>query len=227
MIHSFDVDTAKEYGINAAILLRHIAFWVQHNEMQNINFFDGMYWTYNSWKAFSTALPYMTTKQVRTALKILIDNGLIKTGHYSDKTFDRTLWYTLTEKGASISLQGRTCAPYGANTCAPGGESSYTDINTDINTDRGSARKKSNAKKLAFGEYGHVKLTQEQHDKLVDDFGVQLVARYIKEADEYLEMHGNKHYSNFALVIRKWMARDGVNANGNNIPDHIRDEGRV
>lgn len=54
-----------------------------------------------------------------------------------------------------------------------------------------------------YGEYKHVKLTDEQYKKLVDDFGQDLTDGGIKAVDEYCEMNG-KSYKNYALTIRKW-----------------------
>lgn len=54
-----------------------------------------------------------------------------------------------------------------------------------------------------YGEYKHVKLTDEQYKKLVEDFGQDLTDGGIKAVDEYCEMNG-KSYKNYALTIRKW-----------------------
>ena len=55
----------------------------------------------------------------------------------------------------------------------------------------------------SYGEYKHVRLTDEQYKKLVDDFGQDLTDGGIKTVDEYCEMNG-KSYKNYALTIRKW-----------------------
>ena len=44
----------------------------------------------------------MTPRQISYALEKLIDGGLIVTGNYNTSSYDRTLWYALTEKGKSI-----------------------------------------------------------------------------------------------------------------------------
>lgn len=102
MIHSFDVDIAQAYGVNAAIILNNMYFWVEKNKANETNFHDGRYWTYNSVKAFSKLFPYLTPRAIGTALKKLIDDGLVVTGNYNKSSYDRTLWYAITEKGYSI-----------------------------------------------------------------------------------------------------------------------------
>lgn len=100
--HIFDTDVAQLVGLNAAVLLENIAHWCEHNAANNTNLHDGHYWTYNSTKAFSELFPYMTVNVIRTALKKLKDNGLILTGNYNKSAYDRTMWYTLTEKAETL-----------------------------------------------------------------------------------------------------------------------------
>lgn len=100
--HQFDVAVAKEYGIQEAILLQNIAFWVQKNAANNKQVYDGNVWTYNSVKAFAELFPYMSEKQIYNALKKLENEGLIVTGNYNKSAYDRTKWYALTEKACDI-----------------------------------------------------------------------------------------------------------------------------
>ena len=105
-VHYFDIDVAKRYGVNCAVLLQNIWHWVKKNEANNKHFHDGFYWTYNSSKAFQDLFPYLSQKQIETALKKLRDEEIIKTGNYNAVAYDRTLWYTVTTKGKSILLAG-------------------------------------------------------------------------------------------------------------------------
>lgn len=102
MYHNFDTAIAEKYGVHAAILLNNIYFWIEKNKASDRNFYDGYYWTYSSNKAFSELFPYMTRRQIEYALKRLIDEGLLITGNYNDKPYDRTLWYAITKFGYSI-----------------------------------------------------------------------------------------------------------------------------
>ena len=102
MEHHFNVELAKEYGILEAIILNNLQFWIEKNRANGTNFHDGHYWTYNSAKAFSELFPYASQKQIRKALQNLIGEGIIQTGNYNKNPYDRTLWYSFTEKGNSI-----------------------------------------------------------------------------------------------------------------------------
>ena len=102
MEHHFNVELAKEYGILEAIILNNLQFWIEKNRANGTNFHDGHYWTYNSAKAFSELFPYASQKQIRKALQNLIGEGIIQTGNYNKNPYDRTLWYSFTEKGNRI-----------------------------------------------------------------------------------------------------------------------------
>lgn len=104
--HQFDTEIAEIYGVNAAILLNNIAFWVQKNAANDVNFFEGRYWTYNSVSAFSKLFPYLSKSQITTALKKLEGEGIIQTGNFNQSAYDRTTWYAFTDKGEQLLRNG-------------------------------------------------------------------------------------------------------------------------
>lgn len=151
MQHHFDIDIATEYGVNAAIMLENLRFWIVKNEANEANFFDGCYWTYNSVKAFESLFPYMSTKAIRNTLKLLEDEGLVLVGNYNKSSYDRTKWYALTgkaralfQKGASSFPKGQLDLPKRANGSVQKGEP-IPDRNPDgkpSNKDMGEKRKR-------------------------------------------------------------------------------------
>lgn len=102
MRHGFNTTVAEEVGVNAAVILDNIAYWVKHNYKTGRNERDGDFWTYGTHADISAQFTYLTQKQVRTALNKLIEAEYIKVGRYNKHKYDRTSWYTLTEKGESI-----------------------------------------------------------------------------------------------------------------------------
>lgn len=102
MIHCFDIELATKYGLLEAILLNNLWYWIEKNKANEVNFYDGTYWTYNSTKAFKELFPYASERQIQTALKKLKDEGIIRTGNYNQSAYDRTLWYAFTITGLSI-----------------------------------------------------------------------------------------------------------------------------
>ena len=105
-LHFFNPKIAEEYGVNSAILLQNISFWIEKNQANDKNYIDGYYWTYSSIKAFQELFPYLTARAISTALQKLEDGGVIITGNHNKSAYDRTKWYAITEKGFSI-LQNR------------------------------------------------------------------------------------------------------------------------
>lgn len=133
-VHIFDIRIAQRFGVNCAVILQNIWHWVQKNEANGTNFYDGTYWTYNSTKAFTLQFPYLSQKQITTALQKLRDEGIIQTGNYNVVKYDRTLWYAVTEKGKSILLTGQMDFTEKANGFTSEGKP-IPDINTDVNAD--------------------------------------------------------------------------------------------
>lgn len=133
-VHIFDIRIAQRFGINCAVILQNIWHWVQKNEANGTNFYDGTYWTYNSTKAFTKQFPYLSQKQIETALKKLRDEDIIKTGNYNVVKYDRTLWYAVTEKGKCILLSGEMEMPEKKKGIPSDGKP-IPDINQDVNAD--------------------------------------------------------------------------------------------
>ena len=102
MQHTFDIDIAKDYGMLEAILLNNMWFWIEKNRANNVNYYDGYFWTYNSTKAYNELFPYVSQRQIQNALKKLREEGILQTGNYNKLAYDRTLWYAFTKKGECI-----------------------------------------------------------------------------------------------------------------------------
>ena len=86
-------------------------------------------------------------------------------------------------------------------------------LNTNILNTKKENTKQSNTKnkiscekeqKHKYGEYNHVLLTDEERERLVKDFGEDVVHDAIKYLDEYIE---EKHYKSHShnLAIRRWV----------------------
>lgn len=108
MQHHFNVEVATQYGVHSAILLDNLYYWIEKNRANGNNFFDGHYWTYNSKKALSELFPYLSEKQVRTAIENLVNDGILITGNYNEMKMDRTMWYSITKKGYELLGDCRT-----------------------------------------------------------------------------------------------------------------------
>ena len=98
-IHHFDVEDAMKYGVEKAVVLSNIRFWLNNNKNKDLSAVkhDGYYWMYNTAKDLSNVLPYFTQSKVQRLLKQLEDDGVLIVGNYNKVKYDRTKWYTLSE----------------------------------------------------------------------------------------------------------------------------------
>lgn len=93
---------------NAAIIFSNIYYWCLENKNKNKNFFkkDGdtvsRYWTYDTIKTLAEKFYFLSESQIRTSLEKLEDKGLIITGNFNKLAYDRTKWYSVTEKGEEL-----------------------------------------------------------------------------------------------------------------------------
>lgn len=93
MVYQFDTDIAARYGVDEAIMIFYLSFWIRKNEANGKHFHDGRFWTYNSLEAFTKLFPFWSARQIRRILKSLEDKGVIVTGNYNTSAYDRTTWY--------------------------------------------------------------------------------------------------------------------------------------
>lgn len=93
--HFFDIEDAKVYGVDKAILLSNLRFWLTKNAANESSGHDGFYWTYNSSKAFERLFPYWSSNKIQKDLKALEKLGVIKSGNFNKSKYDRTKWYTI------------------------------------------------------------------------------------------------------------------------------------
>lgn len=107
MVHSFDVENAKKYGLLEAVLISNFEFWIAKNKANEMNFFDGKYWVYNSARALTELFPYASEQQIKRALHHLKEKNVLISGNYNKNSYDRTLWYTFSDEYQSI-IQNKT-----------------------------------------------------------------------------------------------------------------------
>ena len=98
MDYSFNGKIAARYGVDEAVFIQNLYWWIAKNEANGRHYHDGRSWTYNSMRAFTELFPFWSEKQVRRIIKKLSDNGAIYIGNYNKSGFDRTQWYALSEE---------------------------------------------------------------------------------------------------------------------------------
>lgn len=102
MIHSFDVELAKRFGVEEAVFIDKFVGWIQHNRVNNMNFHDGRHWTFNSTKAFAKTFPYMKEGKIKRVVSRLVEMGVLVKGNYNENQYDRTSWYAFSDEGDAL-----------------------------------------------------------------------------------------------------------------------------
>jgi hypothetical protein len=90
-----DVNLAVKLGVNEAIVLQQINYWIEANKKAGRNFEEGRYWTYNSIKEWHEQLPFLAEKTIKRAIDNLKNKDILITDNFNKAKFDRTLWYTI------------------------------------------------------------------------------------------------------------------------------------
>jgi hypothetical protein len=148
MDYSFNSEIAKLYGVDEAVFIHNLYWWIAKNEANGRHFYDGKNWTYNSMEAFTILFPFWTVRQVRRIINKLETNGIIYIGNYNQRGFDRTQWYALDQTVTSIYSNGQMQVTKRSNasdqTVTP-----IPDSKPYINTD---SKLKENTKEI-FSEY--------------------------------------------------------------------------
>lgn len=142
--YSFNIEVAKEYGVNESIFIANMQFWIMKNKANENNYHDGHYWTFNTRKALLKLFPFWSEQTLKTVTKHLIDKGVIIIGNYNKSPYDRTNWYAFADEELWICFN-ETNEKLESNYPLVKNNSPIPDINTNINTD--IIKEKNNIKK--------------------------------------------------------------------------------
>lgn len=107
--HTFSVEVATKLGsAHDAIILQHFWFWHQNNHGKD-HAMKGDHphpWTYNTVAKIAEIFPYMTEREVRLSIQRLVEADYLITGNFNKMRFDKTLWYSVTDKTVQIYTPG-------------------------------------------------------------------------------------------------------------------------
>ncbi len=149
-IYSFTAEWAMAFGINGAVLLSNLYFWVKKNKENDVSFHDGRYWTYNTLDAFAEQYPFWSKDQIKRIMKELRDKGIVLVGNYNTNKYDRTLWYSIDFDKVESMLMDVAKSPYQDGESTTPIPDIYTNINSikETNTINSISKEKS----IFFGD---------------------------------------------------------------------------
>ena len=136
----FDGAVAEMYGVDGAVFISRLQFWIEKNVANDRHYHEGRYWTYNSLRAMEKLFPFWSRRQIERIVKNLKDKGVLLTANYARDSYDRTLFYALDESKLPISPFGGDLSPNGDN-LSPNGEMINEQLKTHIREEEDKANK--------------------------------------------------------------------------------------
>lgn len=110
--YHFNAELAQHHGVNGAIFLHAMAFWIAKNQANGRHFHEGRTWTYNTLEALAKLFPFWTRRQVERIVAKLKEDGVLLTGNFSQDKTDRTVWYALADSVLEVyGLLAPTISP--------------------------------------------------------------------------------------------------------------------
>jgi len=118
----FDAQVAKKYGVDEAIILQALIFWIRKNKAENRNMhpieINGekveRTWTFNTINTWASYFPFWTQWQVERIINSLKKQNVIVTGHFENDPWKRKLSYALVDEDAWLEKDG--VSPFGETT---------------------------------------------------------------------------------------------------------------
>jgi len=98
--HNFNVKLATLIGLNEAIILQHFWYWHENNsgKAERLKGEHPFPWSHNTIESIEKIFPYLKGGAIRGAIDRLVKGGWIVTGNFNKLSFDKTKWYSITEK---------------------------------------------------------------------------------------------------------------------------------
>ena len=105
-------------GLNEAIVLQQLHYWLEKNKATATNFHDGRYWTYGTVQEYRDRdFRFWSFNTVKRTIAKLTALGFILAGNYNKIKLDQTKWYSIDysaldewiSKNASVPDAGDNC----------------------------------------------------------------------------------------------------------------------
>jgi hypothetical protein len=95
---------AHAFGVNQAIILQQIRFWMSHYEITETkkpkekrqHFHEGRWWVYNTYEQWQADnFGFWSTRTIQRYITDLEERGVLISGEFNKNSGDRTKWYTI------------------------------------------------------------------------------------------------------------------------------------
>lgn len=82
-------------GLNEAIILQQIHYWLCIKEKNNNDYINGHYWVYNTYEQWQEQFPFWSVSTIRRTITELKNKDLLIVDNHNTAGFDKTKWYTI------------------------------------------------------------------------------------------------------------------------------------
>lgn len=181
---------AKAIGINEAIILQQIHYWVA----QKRHFYDGRYWTYNTYEDWQAQFSYLSVDGIRKIIRKLAKMGLLLENNYNKSKFVHTKWYSIDYDVLDSYVEN---APIDAVNFTTSEAVNFTT----------SITKNTKTTTPLIGEFKNVQLREVDKQTLIDKYGKDLTDRSIDFLSAQLKSNAKyrrEHHDHYAM-LHKWV----------------------
>jgi len=137
--HMFSVEVAKKIGVEKAIIIQNIAYWMEYHKSNNKHVIDGKVWIYTTSKAMSDIMPYFSQQKIKRLLKQMVEDGTLEAGNFNKTKFDRTIWYTIIDQEV-VQFYKLQCSEL--NNGMRESEPPIPNVSTDVDVDKEKTKEK-------------------------------------------------------------------------------------
>ena len=86
---------AKLLGINQAIILQQMHYWLKINQKKGSPQIDGYYWTYNTYQEWANQFQWLSAESIKRFILDLENKGVVISRQFKRAEWDRTKSYTI------------------------------------------------------------------------------------------------------------------------------------
>lgn len=100
--YEFNQEMSKYFKPNEAIVIHNLRFWIRLNESKKTNYYDGRYWTYDSYEGLARRIGCLNAHQIGRIMRNLETKEVILSSNHNKTSYDRTKWYAFSDYGETL-----------------------------------------------------------------------------------------------------------------------------
>ena len=102
MYQPMNVELATKLGMSAAIAAQCLYDGIEEAFEAEVEDVKGTTWIRMGHRTLSLLVPYLTPHMTKSALRRLVEAGILRTFDLNENPFDHTYWYAFTAYGESL-----------------------------------------------------------------------------------------------------------------------------